>query len=214
MENKTFGQRWKTEFEFRTISNAVFAFVITSIFAIYNGVLGVKYNIVWNECIGLYYLLLAILRGMISFGALRYKESEVAHRERIHIISSVVLILLNIALVIPAWLMLQNKKDVNMSLVPTIAMVAYIVAKVSLASVNLVIARNTNDILVREIRNINFIDAVVSILTLQNTILVVLATTGIHAPMIIATAGTGIGLCVIIFLTLKNLVNGRKLKVM
>lgn len=211
MENKTFGQRWKTEFEFRTISNAVFAFVITSIFAIYNGVLGIRYNIVWNACIGLYYLLLAVLRGMISYGALRYKEEDVANRERIHITSSVVLIFLNIALVIPTLLMLQNRKKVNMSLIPTIAMVAYIIAKVSLASVNLVIARNTNDILVREIRNINFIDAIVSILTLQNTILVVLAATGIHTPMIVATIGSGIGLCAIIFITLKNVVNGRKI---
>ncbi|MGN0408464.1 MAG: hypothetical protein ACI4EJ_09390 [Bacteroides sp.] len=206
MEKENFIQRWRKDFEFRTISNSVLSFAVTVLFAVFNGVLGIKYGTVWNICICVYYCLLAVIRGLVSGGAIRYAESDISNRNRIHLVSSVILILLNISLVVPLALMVMNKKSVNMTMIPAISMAAYTTYKAVMASVNLRKARNTKDILVKELRNINFIDAIISILTIQNTLLVVKASADRQDMMILATVSSVAGLGVIIFITVWNLI--------
>ena len=66
-------------------------------------------------------------------------------------------------------------KPVYIDLVPAIAMAAYTTYKITVASVNVrPKARNqSGNILTAELRTINFIDALVSVLTLQNTLIMV-----------------------------------------
>ena len=60
-----------------------------------------------------------------------------------------------------------------MTLIPAIAMAAYTTYKVIMASVNLKRRKRSSDRLVRLLRTINFIDALVSVLSLQNTLIMV-----------------------------------------
>ena len=48
-----FYQKWKTDFEFRTIANSLLSSVITVLFALYNSVFGVRYGIIGNGCISI-----------------------------------------------------------------------------------------------------------------------------------------------------------------
>lgn len=173
---KRYAERWKKDFNFKTLINAAGSFFITTAFALYNGFLGIYYRSVWNGCICVYYILLAVTRGIIPITEkknLSRAEKADAYRKRTFKITSVVILLMNLALAVPISLMVLNSRPVNMGLIPAIAMAAYTTNKVVIASVNIKRMKRSSNILVRELRTINFIDALVSVLTLQNTLIIV-----------------------------------------
>lgn len=173
---KHYAERWKSDYNFKTLINAACSFFITALFALYNGFLGIYYHSVWNGCICVYYILLAVTRGMIPITEkknLRRAEKADAYRKRTFKITSAVILLMNLALAVPISLMVVNSRPVNMGLIPAIAMAAYTTYKVVIASVNIKRMKRSSNILVRELRTINFIDALVSVLTLQNTLIIV-----------------------------------------
>lgn len=178
MENrfKHYAERWKKDYNFKTLINAAGSFFVTAAFALYNGFLGIYYSSVWNGCICVYYILLAVTRGIIPITEkknLRRAEKAEAYRKRTFKITSVVILLMNLALAVPISLMVVDSRPVNMGLIPAIAMAAYTTYKVVMASVNIKRMKRSSNILVRELRTINFIDALVSVLTLQNTLIIV-----------------------------------------
>lgn len=173
---KHYAERWKKDYNFKTLINAAGSFFITAAFALYNGFLGICYSSVWNGCICVYYILLAVTRGMIPITEKKNPsraEKADAYRKRTFKITSVVILMMNLALVIPISLMVLNSRPVNMGLIPAIAMAAYTTYKVVIASINIKRMKRSSNILVRELRTINFIDALVSVLTLQNTLIIV-----------------------------------------
>lgn len=58
----------------------------------------------------------------------------------------------------------------------------------------------------RQLRNINFIDAIISILTLQNTLLVVMGSADRQDMTVLASISSAVGLAAILFLTIKNMI--------
>ena len=83
------------------------------------------------------------------------------------------LFILNLSLVVPVSLLVLLQKPVELSLIPAIAMAAYTTYKIVMASLNLKKRKKSENRLVRLLRTINYIDALVSILTLQNTLIMV-----------------------------------------
>lgn len=67
-----------------------------------------------------------------------------------------------------------------------------------------------DDILVRQLRNINFIDAIISILTLQNTLLVVMGSADRQDMTVLASISSAVGLADILFLTIKNMIKNTR----
>ena len=115
------------------------------------------------------------MRGFIVLSEKKIKDSEGAARARnkVYLISAVLLFILNQSLVVPVSLLVLLQKPVELSLIPAIAMAAYTTYKIVMASVNLKKRKKSENRLVRLLRTINFIDALVSILTLQNTLIMV-----------------------------------------
>lgn len=58
----------------------------------------------------------------------------------------------------------------------------------------------------RQLRNINFIDAIISIFTLQNTLLVVMGSADRQDMTVLASISSAVGLAAILFLTIKNMI--------
>ncbi|MBR7019673.1 MAG: hypothetical protein IKI15_01285 [Lachnospiraceae bacterium] len=83
------------------------------------------------------------------------------------------LLLLNLSLIVPISLMVKLQKPVKMTLVPAIAMAAYTTYKIILASVNMKRTGRIKNLLAKELRTIGFIDALLSVVVLQNTLIVV-----------------------------------------
>lgn len=158
------------------------SFGMTILFAIYNGFLGIYQFSIWHGSIGIYYLLLAGIRGIILLTEknikTKSKKEKTKRRKQAFALSAAMLLLLNVALICPIVLMVKFEKPVNLSLIPAIAMAAYTTYKVTIASVNIYKQkrRKNSNFLIAELRDINFIDALVSVLTLQNTLIMVNST--------------------------------------
>lgn len=164
---------------------------VTALFAFYNGFLGIYHASLWHGTICVYYLVLVILRTTIiaaKKSAGRKAETD-RTQTKVYIASAALLLFLNLCLVVPVSLMVVQQKPVNMSLIPAIAMAAYTTYKVVMASVNLKRKKRSSDRLVRLLRAINFIDALVSVLSLQNTLIMV-NMTGDGSEMLTLTAIT------------------------
>lgn len=148
---------------------------MTLIFAFYNGFLGVHHASLWHGTICVYYILLTVLRGSIIASAKRINQSEKQKtaRNKALLAISFLLMILNISLIVPMTIMVRQQKPVSLTLIPAIAMATYTTYKVVMASVNLRKRKASSDSLVWLLRTISFIDALVSILTLQNTLIMV-----------------------------------------
>ncbi len=161
------------------MASTVLSFSVTILFALYNGFLGIRSLSIWHGSICVFYLLLAAIRGIILLteknNSARDEKQKSECRKRTFMISVAMLLLLNLSLILPISLMVVMKKPVTMGLIPAITMAAYTTYKITRASIHIHRQRhgNHNNVLVTELRIINFIDALVSILTLQNTLIMV-----------------------------------------
>ena len=172
---KHFFDRWKSDYAFKTVTSALGSLAVTAVFALYNGFLGIWHASLWHGTICVYYLVLVVLRTIIiaaGKSADRTAEPERA-QARVCLASAALLLFLNLCLVVPVSLMVVLQKPVNMTLIPAIAMAAYTTYKIIMASVNLKRGKESSDRLVRLLRTISFIDALVSVLSLQNTLIMV-----------------------------------------
>ena len=200
---------------FKTLASSVISFSVTILFALYNGFLGIRLLSIWHGGICVFYLLLAATRGIILLteknNRTRDDKQKAECRRRTFMISGFLLLLLNLALVLPISLMVVLKKPVNMGLIPAITMAAYTTYKITMASIHFQKQRrsNHNNILIVELRTINFIDALVSILTLQNTLIMVNQTASTGNDMLVLSAvSSAVIYAVIIFVTVLLLING------
>ncbi len=163
----------------RLMASTVLSFSVTILFALYNGFLGIRLLSIWHGSICVFYLLLAAIRGIILLteknNRARDEKQKSECRKRTFMISVAMLLLLNLSLILPISLMVVMKKPGTIGLIPAITMAAYTTYKITRASIHIHRQRhsNQNNVLVTELRIINFIDALVSILTLQNTLIMV-----------------------------------------
>ena len=198
---KRFIDRWKTDYSFKTVVTASGSLLATVIFALYNGFLGIYHSSLWYGTICIYYLLLSSLRGVVIVSEKRTGlsvEKEKARKE-VYLASSLLLLVLNMSLFIPITLMVKMQKPVMMTLIPAIAMAAYTTYKITMASFHLKKSRRSEDCLVRLLRRISFIDALVSILVLQNTLIMV-NSKGSGINMLPLTAATSAAVLIAVLL--------------
>ena len=175
-----FFSRWKTDYDFKTVAGAFGSLAVTAVFALYNGFLGIYHASLWHGTICVYYLVLVVLRGLLLLAGRRLSPQsgrESAHaQKKVYSAAAALLLLLNVCLVLPVSLMVVRQKPVSMTLIPAIAMAAYTTYKVVMASIHLKQRKRSANGLVRLLRTISFIEALVSILTLQNTLIMVNST--------------------------------------
>ena len=172
---KQYFDRWKTDYDFKTVTAACGSLAVTAVFALYNGFLGIYLSSLWYGTICVYYIVLAVFRGMIisAIKKVARKSNPERFRKRVYFASAALLLFLNICLVVPVSLLVIRMKPVNMSLIPAIGMAAYTTYKVIMSSVNLKRIKKSSDSLLKMLRTVSFIEALVSVLTLQNTLIMV-----------------------------------------
>ena len=216
MSKKTssFVSRWRTDYSFRMIINTAVTFFITVAFAVYNGVLGGINSSVWSGAICVYYLLLAVLRGTIAITErnLVDKSNEYKHnqRKKVFYSTSIVLIVQNFAIVVPIVMMIFFQRNVNVDIITAIAIAVHTVYKVVVASTNLKKRKQSTNILVREVTIINFIDALVSIMVMQNTLIMTMGGEKDPAMLILSSTASAVMMSAAIGLNIFNVVSTKK----
>lgn len=187
-------KKWREDYVWRTLTGAALSLCFTTAFALYNGYLGLRRFSVWHMSIGGFYLLITAIRGSILLtekrsGTLPEQRREL-YRKGSCLISSLLLTVLDLALMLPIALMVVLAKPLYIGLIPAIAMAAYTTWKITIASIHICRRRRFGeDLLLGELITVNFIDALVSILSLQNTLIMVnQAKTGDSGSMLTLSA--------------------------
>ena len=102
IERLSFGR--KTDYNFRTYTSSLLSLLAGLAFSLYNGFLGIRYLSAWNAAICFYYVILSAVRGIIV-NSLRkaYSGGKAAreHGNRLHIVTHIILFVMNIFLIIP-----------------------------------------------------------------------------------------------------------------
>lgn len=204
--------RWNKDYIFKTLAGSVFSFGVTVLFALYNGYLGIRLLSLWNGSICVFYLLLAALRGTILLTEKNNAKSSARRRQRTFALTSAMLFLLNLSLIVPITLMVLLEKPIKLGLTPAIAMAAYTTYKIIMASLH--IKKNKHDdILIAELQTINFIDALVSVLTLQNALITVKSTDADSNDMLVLSSVSSAAIYLfILFVTIRLIIKGNKKK--
>ena len=194
--------------------------IMATVFALYNGYLGLFRHVIWSGSICIYYLFLACIKLVILFDVRRNGDCDdfflqsrlfgrgcakvrpvsnvksmpngcrslcgnrnsvgsddqkqvVGKRKAVYVLLAVLVMLSSIALVVPIALMVQNQKSVNFGMIPAIIVATYTTYKVTMAIINYKRNKKSQSVALRLMGTTNFIDAVLSVLTLQNTLITV-----------------------------------------
>ena len=92
--------------------------------------------------------------------------------------------------------MIIHPKDVSFGLIPSIAVAAYTTYKITIAIINYVKVKKYNNIMFKFVRELSVVDAFVSTLTLQHTLLMVNG--GMTDSMQILSACSSFGILIVI----------------
>ena len=214
---RRFLRTWREDYIYQTLVSSAVSFGCTALFALYNGSLYLSYGSLWHGSIGTCYLLLVVIRGMVLLTEKRNRTRPGAEQHRCRcwtfLISAGLLLTLDLALILPISMMAVLDKPVSIGLSPAIAMAAYTTWKITMASIHIGRQRRrpSGNILVAELRTVNFIDALVAILTLQNTLIMAKRTTAGENDMLpVCAASSGVIYIMIVAITIRMLQRGLK----
>ncbi len=199
-QSKGFLDHWRKNRPLFAKAGMVGGFAATVMFALYNGGLGIWYASLWHGSICIYYILLCLLRGILvaTERKARKAELEIAenYRKKVFYVTSWIVLVMNSALSIPISLMVLGQRPIQTGMIPAIASAAYTTYKISAAAVKW--KRTSGTILDRELSMIRFVDALVSVLVLQNT-LIIAVDGGISPHLFRLVAISSAGILLLIF---------------
>lgn len=227
--------------------------IMATVFALYNGYLGLFRQVIWSGSICIYYLFLACIKVVILADVKRHGDCDdfflqsrlywrgcakvrpvqnvklmpkayralhccgnfagadgqrqvVGKRKAVYVLLAVLVMLSSIALVVPIALMVKNQKSVDFGMIPAITVATYTTYKVTMAIINYKRNKKYQNVALRLMGTTNFIDAVLSVLTLQNTLITV-QEGGVFGKMLtLATVSSAAGTLLIFVVSVRALV--------
>lgn len=188
---KDFQKTWKSDYHFSTVFSSAISTLISIVFALYNGALGIVYQSRWHGLICVYYLLLATIRAILI-------ETRRKNQKTIRMITYLLLLVMDISLIGPIYVMVSGERSYTYGLIPAIAMAAYTTYRITISIIHFRKSRKKDNSLLFELRMINMTDALVAVLSLQNALII--ANGGMNEEMRTLTAWTSGGIYLVIVL--------------
>ena len=176
IKRTSYGARFLEDYTFRTILTTLPTFLINIVYTVYNGVIGIANQSAWFITMAAYYSLLGIMRycavnteRKIS----RMTDPKLIRKKELSVIRTdgILLLLLNLALSGVVLLTIAKGTAKTYSEIMVISIAAYTFYKITMAVINMVKVRKMQSPILITIRNIGVADALVSMLTLQTTML-------------------------------------------
>ncbi len=169
MKIKEYYRKLKTSFEENRKKVYIGSLIFTLLFSVFNMILGIVKHSIWHKTISVYYFILVIIKGILVLYI--YKNNSKEKEVKVYKLIKILLVLLNLFLIIPITLLIMDKRLVEMTLIPSIAIALYVTIKTSVSILQFVKRRNGDKILFKQLRTINLMDVTVSILTLTSTLI-------------------------------------------
>lgn len=146
--------------------------LISLLFAVYNGVVGFTSDSIWSASVFVFYGLVTLIKTMLLAGDIFVDKEKTNTRYVFVFVSFAILTLMIIAMVAPEVILITNKRTYESGLVFAIATAAYVTYKITITVVNMNRGKTKANILIKQIRLADFVDAIMSVLVLQNTLIV------------------------------------------
>jgi len=201
-------RRYRRDGRFLAGIGAMSSLAASAAFALYNGIAGLAYRAPWNGSICVYYLLLAGIRGylLVSQRKLEGLPRSNARRPERQVCANAAgaLLVLNLALIAPIALMVRMERPVHMGLIPAIATAAYATWKITLASIRYRGRKRSADGFTAQLRTVGLVDALVSVLTLQNTLIMVNDADDGRSMLILAALSSAVIFICIVAISVAN----------
>ncbi len=158
---------------FRTVITSSVAFGISIVNSVINAYLGISERSIWFGALAAYYIFIALMRSglLIYHRTSRDYGSEALVRARKYTHCGVLLLILNATLSSAIAQMIFDDRGFEYKDWLIYAFAAYAFYKVITSVLNAVRARRQDDLTIQAIREINMVDAAVSILALQTALL-------------------------------------------
>jgi hypothetical protein len=144
---------------------------IALIFSIYNLYLGIKYNLIWNLTISAYYLLLLGSKTIISLHNFKVEKKGISYSFTIFVFVSILCLLITLVMIGPAVLMIHFERNVNVGTIAAISIATYTFYKLGVSIYGYSKYKKDKNLFKLQVFIINLLGALVSILTLQNTLI-------------------------------------------
>jgi len=178
---KTLVNRWKDDYQFKTIVSSSIAAIVGLFFIIFNGVLGFAYGSVWHASICGYYVLLFVIRLIViakarsvlikKAGNVPKEEISVKER-RVYLITHILMLIMDIALIAPIAMMVKGAREYEYGLPSAVLMAIYTTYCVVTDIYEYMKAKKEDSLLIKELRTIALKDSLVAVLTLQNALII------------------------------------------
>lgn len=209
--------RMKEDYIYRSFFFLIISSFITLGFTIYNIYLAVTYKFVWNIGISVYYALLLCIRAYIIFSEYKlnkdeFKKKREYKRKNIFLIQSILLLIIDLALIAPITLMVLQKKEIHYSNIHAITIATYTCYKIVQSTRNYVKTRKLNNLSIRTIRCVNFIDSLVSVLSLQYTLIMTFSDESTTDMLRLGATSSFVIWIFIVLISILNLINAIKIK--
>ena len=194
---------WKADYQFKTLTTSTLSVLSSLGFTIFNVVLGIVYKSVWNISISVYYVLLAIVRGIVVHSQRKVSVADNQKKQeqykRIYFKTHILMIFMDICLIAPIAYMVIGERSYEYGLIPAIAMAAYTTYRITMGIINFRKSRKQENILVKELRTVNLLDSLVAVLTLQNALIIANESDMQSMMTLTAWTSSGIWLMIVIF---------------
>ena len=196
MENHEFTYLLLRNFGFRTVIFAIGSFLMSLLFSSFNAYMGIKNRSIWYGALAAFYIALAFLRG----GVLVYHKKRIGrkiqndeyHKAKIYRNSGIITLILNVALSSAIAQMIFSDAHFTYIGWTVFAYAAYAFYKITLSIIALIKAHKQEDLTIRAIRNINLVDALVSILALQTALLTMFSEGEVNISLFNTFTGIGV----------------------
>ena len=157
----------------RTVLTSTVAFAMSIVNSVLNAYLGISERSIWFGALSAYYIFLALMRSglLIYHRKKRDFESGALIRAKKYMRCGILLLILNAALSSAIAQMIFDDRGFEYKDWLIYAFAAYAFYKIITSIINMFKARKQDDLTIQAIREINTVDAAVSILALQTALL-------------------------------------------
>ena len=191
-----FTRRLLHNWGYRTIISSTVTFFIGIINSAFNAYLGISERSIWFGALAAYYIFLALMRAglLIYHRKKRDFESEALLRGKKYTRCGLLLLILNAALSSAIAQMIFDDRGFEYKDWLIYAFAAYAFYKITMSIINAVKARRQDDLTIQAIREINIVDAAVSILALQTALLHTFGTDGVNVSLFNTLTGSAVSI--------------------
>ncbi len=200
MESREFTRLILRNFGFRTLIFAIGSFLMSLLFGGFNAYMGIANRSIWYGALAAFYISLAFLRGSVlayhknKIGKKTQQENDEYKKAMVYRNSGIITLVLNLALSTAIGQMIFSNAHFTYMGWTIFAYAAYAFYKITASIISFIKAHKQTDLTVRAIRNINLVDALVSILALQTALLTMFGNGEINISLMNTVTGIAVSL--------------------